>query len=182
MPNQNGPWRKTENKGSRFHFGLYLWIGFLLAVGLTIWLLFVFFPEQAPSDEYTYFRIVNLVSILVLISSGLIYARKIRLGEVVRNISIWTGLTAVLLIGYSYRNELTTLINRVGGELVPGHAASSTENELVITASNNGHFYVYGKANGKRVRFMVDTGASGIVLSPQAASRGDVPGSVEKLK
>jgi len=34
----------------------------------------------------------------------------------------------------------------------------------------DGHFYLNGKANGKHIRFMIDTGASDITLCPQAAS------------
>ena len=88
-----------------------------------------------------------------------------------RDLSIWTGVAAVLLLVYTYRTELGTMLDRVSSELLPGYVASSEENELVIAASSNGHFYANGKANGKRVRFLVDTGASETVLSPQAASR-----------
>ena len=54
---------------------------------------------------------------------------------------------------------------------MPGLAIPLSPDEIIISASQNGHFYVNGKANGKRLRFMVDTGASDIMLSPKAASR-----------
>jgi len=85
--------------------------------------------------------------------------------------SIWTGLASVILIGYTYRTELSQIIYRVGGELVPGQTIISRGNEVVITASGDGHFYISGKANEKRIRLMVDTGASEITLSPEAAKR-----------
>jgi aspartyl protease family protein len=55
--------------------------------------------------------------------------------------------------------------------LVPANAVATDDNGLVITASADGHFYVNGRANGQRIRFMIDTGASNITLSPQDASR-----------
>ena len=171
MSDNKGPWQQGEDKGSNFPLGVFLWLGLFLLVGILIWALFVLFPDQASSNDDTYLDIVRLVGILALVSSGLVYARRIKFGEVVRNVSIWTGLAAFLLLGYTYRTELSGIMYRVGGELIPGQAIPSRPNELIITASGDGHFYVNGKANGKRVQFMIDTGASDITLSPQAASR-----------
>ena len=56
-------------------------------------------------------------------------------------------------------------------EEIPRQAITLGPNELIITASEDGLFYVYGEANGKWLKFLIDTGAFGITLSPQAASR-----------
>jgi len=171
MSEKKGPWQQGEDKGSHFPLGKLLWLGLFFLVGILIWTLFDLFPEQASSEADSYLEIVRLFGILVLVSSGLIFARRIKFGEVVRNLSIWTGLAAILLLGYTYRTELYDIMYRVGGELIPGQAITSRPNELIVTASEDGHFYVNGKANGKRVRFMIDTGASDITLGPQTASR-----------
>lgn len=172
MSDENGQWKRdTANQGSRFPLGLVLWIGLLLAVGIGIWLLNDLFPGQLSSQDDSDLEIVRLVALLALVSSGLIFARQIKLGEVVRNISIWIGLAAIIVVGYSFRAELEEVYYRVSGELVPSHAIAINNDELVITASADGHFYVNGRANGERIRFMVDTGASRVTLSPQDASR-----------
>ena len=169
---KKGPWeQQTGGYRSRFPLGIILWISLLLVVGVIIWVLVILFPGQATSHENNHFQIIKLVAILALVASGLIFVRRINFGEVARNISIWTGIVAVLVIGYTYRIELTEVFNRVGGEFAPGYAITTEQNSLVITASVDGHYYVYGKANGKRIRFMIDTGASKITLSPQDASR-----------
>ena len=162
--------QQTGNEGSRFPLGVFLWLGLFLFISILIGTLFVVFPDQASSED-TYLEITRLVGIMVLVSSGLIYVRRIKFGEAVRNASIWIGMVSVLFLGYSYRTELSGIMYRVGGELIPGLAVPSSPNEIIITVSQNGHFYVNGKANGKRLRFMVDTGASDIMLSPKAASR-----------
>jgi len=170
--NKKGPWeQQTRNDRSGFPLGIFLWIGLLLVVGVVIWVLVVLFPGQVSSHENSNFQIIKLVALLALVASGLIFVRRIKLGEVVRNLSIWTGIVAVLVIGYTYRIELIEVFNRVGGEFIPGYAITTEQNSLVITASADGHYYVYGKANGKRIRFMIDTGASNITLSPEDASR-----------
>jgi aspartyl protease family protein len=40
-----------------------------------------------------------------------------------------------------------------------------------LTRSDNGHFYTYAKVNGELVRFLVDTGASGVALNTEDAAR-----------
>lgn len=172
MSDENGPWKRdTTNQGSRFPLGLVCWIGLLLAVGIGIWFLNDLFPGQLSSQDDSDLEIVRLVALLALVSSGLIFTRQIKLGEVVRNISVWIGLAAIIVVGYSFRAELEEVYYRVSGELVPSHAIAINDDELVITASADGHFYVNGRANGERIRFMVDTGASRVTLSPQDASR-----------
>jgi len=42
---------------------------------------------------------------------------------------------------------------------------------MVLTAGQNSHFFVFGKVNGTSVKFLIDTGASDVVLSPDDARR-----------
>lgn len=53
---------------------------------------------------------------------------------------------------------------------VPGQAASSSV-ELVIPPGPEGHFFVQGTINGKAVFFVVDTGASSVVLPKPVADK-----------
>ncbi|NNE84455.1 MAG: hypothetical protein HKN28_10850, partial [Alphaproteobacteria bacterium] len=89
MPNENGPWEdEPEDEGSRSPTGWILWIVLLVAVGIGIWLISTLLPGRISSDRDSQIEIVRLVALLALVSSGLIFARQINLGEVVRNISI----------------------------------------------------------------------------------------------
>ena len=51
---------------------------------------------------------------------------------------------------------------------------SSTPVETRIRRSENGHFYVHGMVNGQLVRFLVDTGATGVALTATDAERTGV--------
>jgi len=119
-------------------------------------------------DEADAFRLLGL---LALVSSGLVFARQIRLGEAARNAAIWVGLAALLLVGYSFRAELTQAYLRVRSELIPAYAVPTTDRSMVITASDDGGFYVMGSVNGTAVKFVIDTGANGVLLSPDDAAR-----------
>lgn len=46
--------------------------------------------------------------------------------------------------------------------------------ETVIEREGNGHFYVHAKVNGQLVRFVVDTGASTVALTPKDAEHAGV--------
>ena len=181
MSDKKGPWEQhSRNKERHFPLGLLLWVALLLVVGGVIWALFVSFPGRMSPREDNYLYVVGLVAMLAMVSSGLIFVCRINLGEVIRNISIWTGLAIVLLLGFTYRSELTGIYYRVIGELVPGQAIILEGNTIILSASRDGHFYANGKANGKKLRFMIDTGASDVVLSPVDASRIGI--DVEKLQ
>jgi aspartyl protease family protein len=49
--------------------------------------------------------------------------------------------------------------------------AASNGNAIVLTAGSNGHFRTTGQINGKSIEFMVDTGASSVVISQADADR-----------
>jgi aspartyl protease family protein len=139
-------------------------------MGFGVWKLSELFPGQLSSD----FDRANLIWLLVLlavISAGVVRTGRRNLGEVSRNIAIWLGLAAVLIVGLSYRTELENAALRVRSELIPGYGLTTTPGVLVLNESEDGHFYTVSEANGVRVRFLIDTGASDTVLGPADAER-----------
>ena len=88
-----------------------------------------------------------------------------------RHAAIWLALAGILAIGYSYRFELTDLVNRLGGEIVPYAAVTTEEGAVRVRAHRDGHFYIDSRVNGADVRFLIDTGATIVALSPEDAER-----------
>lgn len=92
----------------------------------------------------------------------------------------WLVLGVLLFAGYTHRAEIAALLagagKRGGGTVVsssaaapePGPAAGRT---MTIRADASGHFIVEADVNGAPVRFLVDTGATMVVLSPDDAKR-----------
>ena len=164
---EDGPWRRETPKGPGI--GLVLWLGLLALVGFAVWQLSSLFPGQLNSDvDQAY--VIQAIVIIAFLSAGLIFARRINVKETVRNIAIWVAIAAVLIIGLSFRDEIESVALRVRSELVPGYALQSGEHELVVTESAGGNFFIFGEANGVRVRFLIDTGASDTVLTPSDAA------------
>ena len=90
-----------------------------------------------------------------------------------RHAAVWLALAGILAIGYSYsyRFELTDLVNRLGGEIVPYAAVTTEDGAVRVRAQRDGHFYIDSRVNGAEVRFLIDTGASIVALSPDDAER-----------
>ena len=88
-----------------------------------------------------------------------------------RHAAVWLALAGILAIGYSYRFELTDLVNRLGGEIVPYAAVTTEDGAVRVRAHRDGHFYIDSRVNGAPVRFLIDTGASLVALSPDDAER-----------
>tara|TARA_B100001123_G_C15035053_1_gene917013 strand:+ start:418 stop:765 length:348 start_codon:yes stop_codon:yes gene_type:complete len=109
MTEQKGPWHQ-DKKNSGFPLGVFLWIALFFFVGVLLWGLFALFPDQNFSGNDTYLEIVRLIGVLALVSSGLLYVQRIKVGEVIRDISIWTALASILLLGYTYRGEISHII------------------------------------------------------------------------
>ena len=167
------PWQ-DDNGGNQppgFPVGLILWLGLLVVVGAAIFFLDDLFPGRLASDDDSLLETVRLVALLALVSSGIVFVRQIQVGEVVRNLAIWIGLAALIAVGFSFRAELEGLYERVSGDLVPSRAIALGDDELVINAAADGHFYIDGRANGQRIRFLIDTGASSVAISPADARR-----------
>jgi len=173
MTDSPDPWQRpatapetTVNRRTR----LLVWIALLLAIAVGLLQLSRMFPGAVSKQDQPY--LVYMLGWLALVSAGFVFARRMRFGEVARNIAIWGVIAAVLATGYTYRDELGGVGARLRSEVVPGEpVASSDAHVLTLTQDEGGDFYVYGSANGSRIRFLVDTGASEIVLSPGDARR-----------
>jgi len=119
------------------------------------------------------------VALLLFMSTGLGGYRG-RIAQAVKDFAIWVGLIFVLVIGYSYRDQLSPVYQRVAGELAPPGTAinmtttESGERAVRVRRRANGHFVVKGSVNGAPVAMLVDTGASQVVLTTDDARRAGV--------
>jgi aspartyl protease family protein len=165
-----GPWNRPP-EGGQWRF--LLWIAVIVAGAAGVWLLFRILPGQNLT-EWDSIRLVSLLVILATVSTAVLTARRFKAGEVARNVGIWAGIVLVLIVGFTFQDELGTVWQRVKGEFVPGAAVETAPNVMTITADRDGSYYVYGDVQGSQVKFLVDTGASHIVLSPADARRAGI--------
>lgn len=149
----------------------WVWI-LVAAVGLTgliIWLTSRY-PGALDSRD-AMIGITRYGAILLLVASGVLASRTLNVKKSVRDIAIWMAILAGLVALYGFRDELKTVGLRIAGELEPARGNETQGGEMLYRRSADGHFYVDATVNGGPVRFLVDTGASEIVLSPDDAAR-----------
>jgi aspartyl protease family protein len=149
---------------------IFLWLIAAVGVAALVFLLNARFPWVLANNDNTY-RLVYLLCWLALAGGGTLYWILHRPGRAIRDLLIWSGLFLTLIVGYSYRDVLEDVRRRVSGELMPSIGEANSDGSLTFTAASNGHFYIEAKVEGTPVLFMVDTGASLVVLSPADARR-----------
>jgi aspartyl protease family protein len=97
-----------------------------------------------------------------------------RLSKVLEALLFWAVLGLLLVVGYSYRFELRDVGDRVIAELMPGHVASHGR-RVEVVRGHGGDFAVGAHINGARVPMVLDTGASSVVLTQEAAKAAGLP-------
>jgi len=115
--------------------------------------------------------LVQTLGFLFLVSSSLLFVREFNLKKTARNVLLWMAVGLVLIIGFAYQTELLNLGQRLRGALFPGYAVQTGTREMTISEGQDGHYHVYGTVNGVQVGFLIDTGATDIVLDPDDARR-----------
>jgi aspartyl protease family protein len=95
-------------------------------------------------------------------------------GTALRNIAVWLFVFVGLIAGYQNRLALQDFASTITAGLIPSRPQSSTAvdggNIVTIGKSDNGHFEVDTDVNGQAVSFLIDTGATSVVLTANDAA------------
>jgi aspartyl protease family protein len=111
--------------------------------------------------------------LVVLIGSFALALLRERFATALKSALIWVLIALLLVIGYTYRFELQEVSDRVLAELAPGHAA--TRGRMVEIVRTGGSFSIGAQVNGAYVSMALDTGASSVVLTQEAAKAAGLP-------
>jgi len=115
----------------------------------------------------------NLVYLLLLLAVLIprIFSKNIPLEKVLKYLAIWSLVGLVVIVIYSYRYEFNDFKSKILGSVNPSSAIINQNGEIVLNMSQDGHFYIDTKINGFDVRFLIDTGASDMVISLKDAKK-----------
>lgn len=122
-------------------------------------------------ENNDWLNILYLMVILAFVISGIFARKDISLQKVIKYLSIWIGIAVFIVILYSMRYNFSDFKDRIIGELNPSHIKSNQLGQIVINRSFDKHFYANIKINGVKIKFMIDTGATDIVLSISDAKK-----------
>lgn len=156
-----------------------LFIGVALLVGLGVLVLISTDAGTALGiSEAQMAQLVPGLLILILVAGGL-FARRRSFGELFSNLVAWGVIFGLVLVGYTYRDDLTDMASRVAGELMPGVAVVDDSNGAVrFRAGRDGHFPIKATINGAEIATIFDTGASAVVLTAKDAAKAGIDTAV----
>lgn len=175
-----GPWDQPDAPAPRPtgpavpRHRLWLWLGLLAAVGVLALALYRAYPEaiQTNDDKASLFLRLGMV---VLVSTVLLRGLQGSMSQYLKYVAIWMGVIAVLALGYAYRAELAQVPRKLALAFNVGTPVTVGERTLVVPQGEDGSYVVDALVNGKRVRFVVDTGATETVLNQADARRLGIP-------
>jgi len=151
-----------------------LWI--LLAILVAV--LFVVVVQQdgtlASLSQYDFSSLATKLVALVFVGVLVLALFRQRFPHALESALIWVVIVLLLAIGYTYRFELRDVAERMLAELVPGRAATRGRT-VEIARGPGGSFFVTVQINGARVSMVLDTGASAVVLTQEAAKAAGLP-------
>jgi len=139
------------------------------------------------ATEGNQIRLSYLVILLVLVGSGPVVRWRHRSTlKWLRHGLIWAGSGLVLIVGYGYRTELMSFWTRTLAELMPGRAIEIPAGSAIVRAGEDSNFRIDATLDGPRVRFLLDTGASMVVLERRDAVKlgfdSDKPAFTQKTQ
>ena len=117
-----------------------------------------------PDDQARFFYLAILGLVL---ASSFLFGQRQRLSKTVRDVAIWALIFVMAMIGYGFRDTLRSA-------LFPSETVLLADGSVALGRGSDGHFHAVLKINGQPVRFLVDTGASDIVLSHRDATKAGI--------
>lgn len=172
MTNPGKPWeRGPETPGAPRRRGrtVVALVVSAAAVALVAALIHAFPDALRTGDDWG--QLVFLVGFLVLLATGASRLRAAPIMQHVTYVAVWAVVAAILALGWAYRGELHEAPQRLQLAFSSGGPVVVGEHEMAIPRSEGGHYVVEALVNGHPVRFVVDTGATDTVLSPEDARR-----------
>jgi aspartyl protease family protein len=142
----------------------------LVAAAAALVLLLSYAAPAGHLSEYGEVYIVRVALVLAMVVLGLAASRE-RLSSMALQLAAWVGIMVVLAAGYSYRYELRELRDRLLAELMPSRGSVVDAETVSFRRAADGHFWIDAEVDGQPIHFLVDTGASGVVLTRTDARR-----------
>jgi aspartyl protease family protein len=152
---------------------LFWFLLLLIGIGL---LAIVLRHEQGIAGLETgdFGSLIYKIALLVFIGGSVLALFRHRIAEAFQAAMLWVVVGLVLALGYTYRYDLRDIGDRVMSELVPGRAATRG-GAVEISRGNGGEFQIATQVNGATIPMVLDTGASSVVLTQEAAKAAGLP-------
>lgn len=113
-----------------------------------------------------------LVILLGMVATWFLYDRRETISQSLQQALIWGLIFVGMITAYGFKDVFHA-------QLFPSAAVQNGEGSVTLSRANDGHFYATLAVNGRDIEFVVDTGATSIVLSQDDAQ--DIGIDIENL-
>lgn len=103
-----------------------------------------------------------LIILLVAIGGSFLYSRRESFGKTVQQALIWILIFVGVIIAYGFGDVFKA-------QLYPSSAIQNGVGSVTLTRARDGHFYASLRINDRDIEFVIDTGATAVVLSKKDA-------------
>lgn len=134
-----------------------------------------------PLDTNSFASIVYFSALLILIGGGAYTIFYGRFQETLRSIAIWVGIVILLVVAYNYRGNIVRVVDQMFSIVTPDpDITASIPKHVWVDRSAAGDYNIRVEVNGASLPMLIDTGASSVVLTVDAARAAGLP--VDLLK
>lgn len=109
-------------------------------------------------------RLIYLVLLVAAIGGYFLMENRNRLGKVAQQAAVWGLIFVGVLAGVGLWSDIRQTV-------VPRQSVFAEDQRVEVPRAPDGHYYLTILVNGAPVRFVVDTGATDVVLTREDAAR-----------
>lgn len=109
-------------------------------------------------------RLAYLALLGAVVIGGVFFHYRHRMGKALRDAAIWLLIILGFVTLYGFKDQLS-------GGLFPNQAVNVGGDTIALRRGMDGHFSAEVMVNGAPVEFLVDTGATNVVLTRRDAAR-----------
>ncbi|MFV0333199.1 MAG: TIGR02281 family clan AA aspartic protease [Tropicimonas sp.] len=111
--------------------------------------------------------LIYLVLLAMMIGSYVMVASRRNIARGLRHAALWVLIFLGVIVAYGLWEDIR-------GTVIPRQSVLAEEGRIEVPMASDGHYYMTLGVNGVLVEFVVDTGATEIVLTRRDAARAGV--------
>ncbi|OUS37562.1 aspartyl protease [Rhodobacterales bacterium 56_14_T64] len=117
--------------------------------------------------DVDYGRVIYLVLLLVAVGSWVLVQNRQSLGKTVQQLAIWAFIFLGAIAGYGLWDDIRSTVR-------PQQSVIANTGQIEVPRSTDGHYYLTLDVNDAPITFLIDTGATDVVLNADDARKAGI--------